>query len=273
MKCAHRIFLFFVMSAAAVSFAGDIQVSCSTGLRVYLDDKLMGTSNAREDGLFLSALPAGAHTILVEKDGFLPRNIRIEVSDYPVEIRVGNLSPQPFAQYQKKAEPEEVKQLFGNLTITSAPQNCVIELDGESETKEIPRLSIGRIISGKHTISFSKPGYETITREVNIHPGAEVTVRGDLFAGKIEILYEGRGSLQVISNPQRCTIRFRGKMEDKIHPTFNLTHIPAGEYPIVFEIRGRKLSRNVLIMDGQRAVITVSFVKGNEPFSVSYVPN
>jgi len=285
MKCAHRILLFFVMSAAAVSFAGDIQVSCSTGLRVYLDDKLMGTSNAREDGLFLSAVPTGAHTIRVEKDGFLPKNIRIEVSDYPVEIRVGSLSPQPFAQYQKKAEPEEVKQLFGNLTITSAPQNCVIELDtsapqncvieldGESETKEIPLLSIGRIISGKHTISFSKPGYETITREVNIHPGAEVTVRGDLFAGKIEVLYEGRGSLQVISNPQRCTIRFRGKLEDKIYPTFNLTHIPAGEYPIVFEIRGRKLSRNVLIMDGQRAVITVSFVKGNEPFSVSYVPN
>jgi hypothetical protein len=273
MKCAHRIFLFFVMSVAAVSFAGDIQVSCSTGLRIYLDDKLMGTSNTLEDGLFLASVPSGAHTIRAEKDGFLPKNIRIEVSDHPVEIRVGNLSPQPFAQYQKKTEPEEVKQFFGELVITSAPQNCVIELDGKSETKEVPELSIGRVISGKHTISFSKPGYETITSEIDIHPGTEVTVRGDLFAGKIEVVYEGRGALRVISNPQRCTIRFRGKMEDKIHPIFNLTHIPAGEYPIVFEISGRKLSRNVLIKDGQRAVITVSFVKGNEPFSVSYVPN
>lgn len=274
MNCAHRIFLFFIISAAAVSFAGDIQVSCQPDLRIFLDGTLMGTSNAREDGLFLASVPAGAHTIRVEKDGFQPKNIRIEVSDTPVEVRVGTLSPQPFAQYQKKkAAPEEVKQLFGELTLTSAPQNCVVEIDGKSEPKEIPELSIGRVSSGKHTISFSKPGYEKITREITIHPGTEVTVRGDLFAGKIDILYKGRGSMQVFSNPNKCTIRFRGEIEDKIHSKFKLTHIPAGEYPIVFEIKGRKISRHVLIKDGQRADVTVSFVKGEEPFSVSYVPH
>jgi len=273
MRIARRIILFFVVSAAAFSFAGDIQVTCSDGLSIYLDDKLMGTSIAREDGLFLASVPVGAHTIRVEKDGFLPKNIRVEVSDHPIEVRVGNLSPQPFAQYQKKAEPEEVKQFFGELVITSAPQNCVIELDGRSETKEIAQLSIGRITSGKHTISFSKPGYETITREITIHPGAEVTVRGDLFAGKIELLYEGKGSLQVISNPQRCTVRFRGQIEDKIHPKLNLTQIPAGEYPIMFEISGRKVSRMIVIKDEQRAVVEISFIKGEKPFSVSYVPN
>lgn len=273
MKIAHRIILFFVVSTAAVSFAGDIQVTCSEGLRIYLNDELMGTSNAMEDGLFLASVPAGAHTIRVEKDGFMPKNIRIEVSDRPIEVRVGNLSPAPFAQYKKTAEPEEVKQLFGELLVTSAPQNCVVELDGKSEPKEIPELQVGRITSGTHTISFSKPGYETITREITIYPGAEVTVRGDLFAGKIDVLYEGRGSLQVISNPSRCTVRFRGEVNDKIHPKLNLTQIPAGEYPIRIEIRGRELTRKVLIKDGQRAVITVSFVKGEEPFSVSYVPN
>ena len=273
MKCAFRIILFFVMSAAAVSFGGDIQVSCSAGLRIYLDDSLMGTANAMEDGLFLANVPAGAHTIRVEKDGFLPKIIRIEVSDRPVEVRVGTLAPQPFPQYQKKAEPEEVKQLFGEVTVTSAPQNCVIEFDGKSEPKEIPELPIGRVESGRHTISFSKPGYETITREISIHPGTEATIRGDLIAGKIDVLYEGRGSMQVHSNPNRCTVRFRGEIEDKIHSKLNLTQIPAGEYPIIFEIKGRKISRNVLIKDGQRAVVTVSFVKGEEPFFVSYVPH
>jgi hypothetical protein len=273
MKFKHWSLFCLLLTVAVVSSAGDIQVSCQPDLQIYLDGKFKGTSNAMEDGLFLANVPPGAHTIRVEKEGFQPKNIRIEVSDHPVEIRVGKLSPQPFAQYQKTAEPEEVKQLFGELNVTSAPQNCVVEIDGESEPKEIPQLSIGRIAAGKHTISFSKPGYETITGVFAVHPGAEVTVRGDLFAGKIETLYEGRGSLQVFSNPQRCKIRFRGKVEDKIHPNFNLTQIPAGEYPIVVEIKGRSLSRNVLIMDGQRAVVTVNFVKGEEPFSVSYVPN
>jgi len=265
--------LIFVMSVAALSFAGDIQVSCPPGLRIYLDDTLMGTSNTKEDGLFLTAVPTGAHTIRVEKDEFLPKNIRIEVSDYPVEVRVGTLSPQPFAQYRKKAEPEEAKQLFGNLVVTSAPQNCVIELDGASETKEIPRLSIGRIAAGEHTISFSKPGYEPITDVFTIHPGADVTVRGDLIAGKVEVLYEGRGSMRVFSNPKRCTVRFRGKTEEKLHPFLNVTHIPAGEYPIEISIKGRKLYRNLLIMDGHRTDLDVSFVKGQKPFTVSYVPN
>jgi hypothetical protein len=261
-----------MMSVAVMSYAGDIQVSCAPGLRISLDGKFMGTSNAKEDGLFLANVAVGRRTILVEKDGFVPQNIQIDVSTHPIEVRVGKLSPEPTVRLMKESEPESVKQLFGNLVVTSAPQNCVVEIDGKTETKDAPELSIGRIAAGEHTISFSKPGYETITGKVNIPSGAEIRIRGDLFAGKVEVVHEGRGSLQVISNPNRCTIRFRGKTEDKIRSNFNLTQIPAGEYPIEVSIRGRKLYRNVLIRDAQRTVLEVSFVKGEQPFVVSYVP-
>jgi hypothetical protein len=260
------------MSVSAVSFAGDIQVFCEPGLRVYLDGELMGISSTQEDGLFLSNAPEGMRRIRVEKDGFVPQSIEVEVSDYPIEVRVGKLSPGPFASYTKEPDAGTVPQLHGNLTITSAPQNCTVEIDGKSETKDTPQLSIGRIAAGEHTISFSKPGYEPISRVVTIHPKADVTVRGDLFAGKVETTYEGRGALRVISNPSRCTVRFRGKTEEKIHMSLNLTQIPAGEYPIFVSIRGRKLSTNVLIMNEQRTILEVSFVKGDEPFVVSYVP-
>ena len=55
--------------------------------------------------------------------------------------------------------------------------------------------------------------------------------------------------------------------------SLNLTHIPAGEYPIVVEISGRKLSTKVMIRDATRTVLEVSFLKGDEPFVVSYVPH
>jgi len=97
-------------------------------------------------------------------------------------------------------------------------------------------------------------------------------VRGDLFAGKVEVLYEGRGALRIKSNPMLCTVRFRGKIEEKVRTHLNLTHIPAGEYPMVVEISGRKLHTDVLIKDGHRTVIEVTFMKGTEPFVVSYVP-
>jgi len=263
----------FLVTCAATSIAGDVQVFCEPGLRVYLDDTFVGTSSDKEDGLFLANVANGTRMIRVEKDGFVAQNIRIEVSDYPVEVKVGRLSPEPQISYKQEAEPQVVRQVFGNLMITSAPQNCVVEIDGKATAKNSPQLAIGRIDAGDHTISFSKPGYETVSEVVTIHPGTEVTVRGDLINGKVQVLLQGRGSLRLISTPQRCTVRFRGQIEEKTHPHLNLTHIPAGEYPIVVEIKGRKLSRKVVILDGQRAVITVSFVKGEEPFSVSYVPN
>jgi len=273
MKSARWLSLLLLTGISVVTFAGDIQVSCSPGHSIFLDDKFKGISSADQDGLFLAKVPVGAHTIRVEKDGFLPKNIRIEVSDYPIEVRVGNLSPQPFAQYTKKAEPEEVKQLFGELVVTSAPQNCVIELDGESETKEIPQLSVGRIAAGEHTISFSKPGYETITDVFNVYAGADVTVRGDLFAGKVEVIYEGRGALRVISKPQKCTVRFRGKTEEKTYTRLNITHIPAGQYSIEVAIPGRELITSVWIRDAQRTVLEVDFMNQDEPFVVTHVPN
>jgi hypothetical protein len=257
---------------SAVSFAGDIQVFCEPDLRIYLDDEFIGTSNAKEDGLFLTDVPVGTRTIRVEKDGFVPQRIQVEVSKYPVEVTVGELSPEPLIRYKTGTEGETVKNLVGNLVVTSAPQNCVVEIDGELQTKETPQLSIGGLAAGEHTIAFSKTGYDRISGVVTIQPGAEVTVRGNLKAGKVEVIHEGRGALRVISKPQMCTIRFRGKIEKKTHSRLNLTHIPAGEYPIKVSIQGRELITGVWIRDGHRTVLEVDFMNDDEPFVVTHVP-
>jgi hypothetical protein len=258
---------------AAVSFAADIQVSCPPDLRIYLDNQFMGTSDTVQDGLYLMDIRKGSHIIRVEKDGFIPQNIQVEVSDFPIEVRVGKLVPDPSAQYKTQAKAPAVKKDVGYLVVTSAPQNCIVEIDGRTETKETPQLSIEGLASGEHRISFSKPGFETISGVIKIPSGAEITVRGNLFSGEIETIHEGRGSLKIYSKPKRCTVHFRGKREDKTSLTLNQTLIPAGEYPIVVEIQGRELSTNVLIRDEMRTVLEVSFMKGDEPFTVSYVPH
>ena len=79
MRSLRWLCFLLVMSVPATSFAGDIQVLCEPGLRVYLDGKLAGTSSAKEDGLFLPALPEGAHIVRVEKDGFVPQSFRVQV--------------------------------------------------------------------------------------------------------------------------------------------------------------------------------------------------
>jgi hypothetical protein len=273
MKSLRFLTTIIVISVATVAFAGDIQIFCEPGLKIYLDGQFMGTSNAKQDGLFLLDVRRGTRTIRVEKEGFVPSTLEVEVSDFPIEVRIGRLVPNPAAKLEAKATPIPVKKPVGNLVITSAPQNCTVQIDGRTETKDTPQLSIDGLDAGDHTISFSKPGYETLSGVVKIPAGAEVTVRGNLFDGKIETVHEGRGSLKIYSKPKRSTIHFRGKREEKIRDPHNITLIPAGEYPLIVEIRGRKLTKMVLIRDETTTVLEVSFVKGDEPISVSYVPH
>ncbi|MCD4750736.1 MAG: PEGA domain-containing protein [Thermoanaerobaculales bacterium] len=272
MKCIRCLGLIFIMSLSVVSFAGDIQVTCESGLRVLLDGKFVGTSSSKEDGLSLVNVKRGTHTLRVEKEGFLPQTFEVDILDLPIEIVVEDFTPEPPAPRKKEAAAPKVTQRVGNLIVTSAPQNCLVEIDGRAETKNTPHLSIGGLTAGEHTISFSKAGYDRISGVIKIQPGAEVTVRGNLKAGKVEILHEGKGSFRLISKPMRCTVRFRGEIIEKTTQKLNLSFIPAGEYRIVVSWRGLKLSRKVLIANDQRTTIEVSFMKGDEPFVVSYEP-
>lgn len=272
MKCLRWFCVLLLTGVAAMSFAGDIQVAGEPGLRVYLDGKFVGTSSSKEDGLFLANVPEGAHIIRVEKDGFVPQSFQVEVLELPIEVKVAEFSPEPPTPHEREAGSAKVTQATGNLLVTSAPQNCVVEIDGKPEVKSIPLLVIEGLAAGEHTISFSRPGYDRISGVVRIQPGAEVTVRGDLKAGKLETIHEGKGSLRVISTPEHCTVRILGMTKEKTRAILNLSYIPAGEHRIVVSWHGRELSSDIVIAKGQRTVVTVSFIEGEEPFVVSYEP-
>jgi len=272
MRRACWIFVLIALGLSTTAAAGDIQIFCEPGLRLFLDGESVGTSSARDDGLYLMNVPRGKHVIRVEKDGFVPQTFQVDVARAPVEIHVEDFAPAPAQPPEDEVVEEEVTLLAGRVVVTSAPQNCVVEIDGNPETKSTPQLSVGGLEAGEHTITFRKTGYEPITGQVTIRPGSSVVIRGNLIEGKIETVHQGKGSLRVTSKPIRCTIRFRGKVVEKNHTRLNRTHIPSGEYPITVSIRGRELSTKVLIMDQQRTELEVSFMKGDEPFVVSYVP-
>ncbi len=257
-------------SAPAVSFAGDIQVLCAPDLDVFLDGVFVGTSSAREEGLYLTDVAKGVHTIRVEKEGFVPRSFEVEVSALAMELEVEELLPKEQTLVESKAAGPAVAQATGTLVVVSAPQNCVVEIDGRVESKSTPHLIIPGLAAGEHTVSFRKPGYKEISGLVVVRPGEEVRIRGNLKAGKIESLHEGKGSLRIISKPRRCTVRFLGKTSEKTGLRLNLTHLPAGEHPLVVSMRGRKLSTKVLILNGMRTVVNVSFIKGDEPFVIAH---
>lgn len=273
----HRIGLALLIWAAVagISFAGDIQVSCPPALRVLLDGRPAGTSSAREDGLFLANVAPGVHIVRVEKDGFVPQIFKVEVRDVPLEVKVDELVPEP-PSIKAPKEPEvpkpEVSRAPGDLVITSAPQNCAVEVDGKEHSKEIPVLRIEGLTPGEHTVSFSKPGFDPVSGVVVVPSGREITIKGDLLAGKVETVYQGQGSLRLTSVPEFCRVRILGTIKDKTGLTLNVTHLPAGEHSLEVVWKGFKLSRKIKIIEGQRTLVAVSFIKGQEPFVIRYEP-
>lgn len=260
-------------AAAAVAVAGDIQVLCEPGLRVYLDGELAGISSRLDDGAYLMDVARGLHTVRVEKDGFAPQSFEVLVGQVPIEVTVGEFVPVPAPAAPGETESPEAPQAVGTLIVTSAPQNCVVEVNGVPHTKTSPQLTIGGVAAGEHTVRFAKPGYETVTEVVTVQPQATVAVHGNLKTARIVAANPGWGSLRLTSKPSRCTVKFLGKTSEKTTMNLNISHVPAGEHRIVVSIPGRELSTKVLILDEQMTVLAVSFMKGDEPFVVSHVPD
>jgi len=259
------------VAAETTSFAGGVQISAEPGLEIYLDGKLVGATTAREDGLYLSGVRRGRHTIRVEKEGFRSQTFEVDVVSRPIEVEVAKFIPVVAAPTAAATTGRPDSTEVGSLLVTSAPQNITVEIAGRTEEKRTPQLSIGGLPVGDQVITFRKDGYEPVTSTITIEPGAENTVHGDLKSTRVEVVHQGRGSLRIISKPMRCTIWFRDEIHDKIHDRFNLTKIPAGEYPMMVMISGRKLTTTVLIVDGQRTTVEVSFMKGDDPFVITRV--
>jgi len=260
------------VDATAVSFAGGVQISAEEGLDVFLDGESAGRTTAKEDGLYLGGLKKGRHIIRVEKKGFVAQTFEVDVVSRPIEVEVSKFIPVAAAPAAAAGSPQPADSMeVGSLVVTSAPQNISVEIDGRVEEKRTPQLSIGGLPVGEHVITFRKDGYEPVTSTITIEPGAENTVHGDLKTTRVEVVHQGKGSLRITSKPMRCTIWFRDEIHDKTHDRFNLSKIPAGEYPMIVMIQGRKLTTTVLIVDGQRTTVEVSFVKGDDPFVITRI--
>ena len=272
MKCARWLLLLVAMGAAGVASAGDIQVFCEPGLRVYLDGELAGISSRLDDGLYLMDVGRGTHAVRVEKDGFAPQTFEVVVGQDPLEITVGDFTPLAAEAAEPAPAAASAELPLGSLVVTSAPQNCVVEIDGTPHTKTTPQMTIGGLAAGEHTVRFVKPGYETVSERVTVLPGGTVAVRGNLKAGELEAVHTGQGSLRVFCKPAKCTVRFNGKIDTTSGGRLNMTHIPAGEYRLKVSISGRELEKDIVIMDDHRTIVEVSFFKGEDPFVVSHQP-
>src|SRR5690606_22158584 len=112
--------------------------------------------------------------------------------------------------------PVALTQADGRIELASTPSEAAVSVDGEfrGRTPLTLRLRPGRT----HRITLTKPGYETVTRELSVEADSGRRVAVELPAQF--------GEIDVASEPPQAEIWVDGRREAVTPATLRLTALP-----------------------------------------------
>ena len=203
----------------------NVTISSKSGSMIYVDDIYKGTSP------WSGKVRSGYHTFEARMDG------------HTSQFMEKNITPEPNKEVNYTIpDPEPI---CGWVDITSSPNIATVMIDG----KKVGETPLDReLIIGKHIISISKDGYNSVTREVIIKKGETTTV--DV------TLSHGMGELEVRSTPSGAMVMIDSKSEGFTPLTKELS---PGSHTVYISKSGYKsVTRNVNIEGGKTTPLNIS---------------
>ncbi len=134
----------------------EVSVTTDSNSDIYIDDSKVGT------GTWSGRLFEGGHIIEAKKASHKNSAMSVDITSGKAEsIKVPAPTP-----------------IYGALNINSEPDEATVFLDGES-IGETPMIK-NNVLIGEHRLVFSKEGYETLTKAVNVEEGKMANVNGTM---------------------------------------------------------------------------------------------
>ena len=149
------------------------------------------------------------------------------------------------------AQPAAAAPINGTLRLISNPAGAKVEIDGWSEPTWLTPFNSPNLSTGQHKVVFTKAGYATETRMVEVTGGNQSVVNAALRTAVAP------SRIEVISDPAGAAIVIDGKETGKHTPA--TLDVSKGEHAVVL----RKL--------GYRDVAVAAKVGEGETFHVSQV--
>ena len=200
MRTAQVISFVMCLGLAVMATAGDLRVTCSPGLNVFVDGDFVGVSTPKHGGKYVTGLSAGKHTIMVKKAGFLPKKVTVTVGSSPLQIVIAVLSP---SHNTDMKQPETtmfdvVGRPVGTIEVTSAPQRCIVEIAGRKIVKHEPIMIIPGIPVGDYDIRFES-SEAVLSANVAVRADETSRIGADFPNNRVEVKADdsdegGRGS-------------------------------------------------------------------------------
>jgi len=141
---------------------------------------------------------------------------------------------------------------YGNIYVSSDPSGALATLDGG--TQYLTPCTFNQVISGMHTVTVSKEGYNQYTTQVQVNFNAQPRVYAPLTK------YQKTGTIFVDSVPQGADIKVDNMWQGQTPQ--QVGNLEGGYHTVKLQLSGyQTISQQVLITAGQQTSIRQSLVK------------
>jgi PEGA domain/Putative MetA-pathway of phenol degradation len=234
-------FLLIVLAVAESGLAGspptgNLHVSSSPGLRVYVDEKFVGLTTAEQAGLQLPAVLAGEHRVRVEKAGYQSKRFVVVIqAGTDVELTVGKLDVRRRIRRKPREEPVD-------MTVGSPPM--VID---DTATPGPGNWEVNVVFLGD--LSTDSDTYESPLVDINYGVGENVQL-------KVEVPYAFTRNVLTDEAGNKETVRARGVADSRVGVKYRFydndeTNLSLAVYPqIEFRSPGARSRENGGVSDG-----------------------
>jgi hypothetical protein len=94
----------------------------------------------------------------------------------PVDVAPDTVTVRPKYNNKKKQKQVAVVVLPGQISLSTTPSGVEVSLDGQHDSGWVTPVNLTSIQPGQHTITFSKAGYTSETRTVDVTQGSKMIV-------------------------------------------------------------------------------------------------
>lgn len=118
-------------------------------------------------------LPTGLHHIEIQRSGYRPWSVDLDVKQgvrYLLEQRLEKL---PKEERQQEESSRSSRRRTGELRLDVQPSDAIVDIDGRflGMANLLQDSTTLRLLpAGHHKLRFSRPGYRTVEREVDVSP-------------------------------------------------------------------------------------------------------
>lgn len=200
-------------------------------------DTLNFTLDQGKNTLTLSKLKPGNYTLRATHPDYKDRTETIA-------IKSGDIKPYP----------DFLSPKYGEIVIGGAPIDVTLKVDNQTPDPKLVtrnaaegKITISRLLEGKHVVTLSKEGYDPWTKEVNVVPGETAPESAEVKLATVTLTVSAKPGARIyINKADRGTTQADGKLiiEELLPATYQLRIALDGfndiEQPLALTLADRK---------------------------------